>query len=67
MLEHQKKILQEVSYSRNLFKKELIKSFCWLTADEQMIFENWLYDNFNNRYPEIIDQIVSEYAQPFNT
>lgn len=63
MLEHQKKILRGVSQNPDLFKKELIKSFKWLSSNEQILLRRWLFDNFYHLYPETIEKVIDEFAE----
>lgn len=58
MLEHQKIVIKGVIHDKDLFKKELIKSLCWLESGEQQKFQQWIIDNYKNIHPEIIDEII---------
>ena len=58
MLEHQKLVLKNVSYDKDLFKKELIKSFAWLNAYELTQLRVWLNANFKNTHWEVIKDIM---------
>ncbi len=60
MLEYQKKILQKVSFSKDLFVKELKKSFNWLSGNEINDFINWVRKTFSNKYPEEINNVTKQ-------
>ncbi|MBN1118775.1 MAG: hypothetical protein JXA77_16305 [Bacteroidales bacterium] len=57
MLEHHKIILQRVSYDKNLFRKEIVKSFRWLKSYEIIELHQWLKKTYGRRHPEIIKDI----------
>lgn len=59
MLEYAKVILPKVSFSRDLFRKELHKCINWLGDSELEYFKNWCFDNFKEMYPEILDEAFS--------
>ena len=62
MLEYAKVILPKVSFSRELFQKELNKCINWVEENQiQELFE-WCYDNFNDKYPNIIAKEFSNVA-----
>ena len=54
MLAYQKIILEKVSFSGELFHKELKKSLHWLNAEELDQLSIWLNINFLGLYPQII-------------
>ena len=60
MLEHQKILLEQLSYDKHLFRKEIIKSFRWLKSYEIVQLYSWLRDRFGNTHGEVI-QDVFEY------
>lgn len=52
MLEHQKKVLENISWKDEVFQKELVKSKEWLTEKEFRMLEHWLKSRFNDSgYP----------------
>lgn len=54
MFEYEKLILQKVSFSNELFKKELTKSIASLHKDELGKFKDWVFYNFyHTHYNEI--------------
>lgn len=54
MLEYAKVILPKVSFSRDLFQKELNKCINWLGDSELDHFKKWCFDNFQDLYPDIL-------------
>ncbi|PKQ67295.1 hypothetical protein BZG01_07850 [Labilibaculum manganireducens] len=56
MLEHQKFVLQSVSDQKHLFRKELLKSFEWLTEKEQVELFTWLKSNFYFSHKDCVEQ-----------
>jgi hypothetical protein len=54
MLEYTKTILQKVSFSPVLFKKELKKSFKWLSKKEIHALKAWCVRTFGDIYLDII-------------
>lgn len=54
MLEHQKIVLQNVYYNKNLFKKELHKSIDWLSQEELNELWDWLKENYWDTHSELI-------------
>ncbi|MBW6490561.1 MAG: hypothetical protein K0B15_05125 [Lentimicrobium sp.] len=57
MLEYSKTILQKVSFNRDLFRKELIKSMRWLRKEEIILLQIWCLVTFNDKYSEIIREV----------
>jgi hypothetical protein len=42
MLQYVKTILEKVSFSKNLFRKEYRKSFNWLSKSESQELKSWI-------------------------
>jgi len=57
MLEHQKKVLLGVANNPYLFRKELIKSFTWLSASELDDLYKWVKNQFGSQYSHLISEI----------
>lgn len=57
MLEYTKTILQKVSFSKELFSRELRKSFKWLQKDELITLYAWCLLTFNESYQDIIREV----------
>ncbi len=62
MLEHQKTILEKVSDNKELFRKEIIKSFKWLKSYEILELHKWLQENFNTTHEEVIKSVFQYIA-----
>jgi len=62
MLEYAKVILPKVSFSKELFRKELEKCINWVEAPDLEELKDWCYDNFGEMYPEILNQAFTEIA-----
>ena len=54
MLEYAKVILPKVSFSRELFRKELAKCISWVGETEIGHLKEWCYENFLEIYPDIL-------------
>lgn len=59
MLEYAKIILPKVSFSKELFKKELTKCIKWVEAEEVKELHDWCYKNFQNKYADVLDEVFS--------
>ena len=60
MLEFTKKILSKVSFDKNLFRKELLKSISWLTKKETLTLKIWAlttFSKYKNIILDVFDQI----------
>lgn len=57
MLEYSKTILQKVSFNRELFKKELIKSLRWLHKEEIILLKIWCLATFSDTYSDILNEV----------
>ena len=56
MLEYAKVILPKVSFSKDLFKKELNKCIGWLEEDKVHELFQWCNENFKEMYPDVISK-----------
>lgn len=54
MLEYAKVILPKVSFSRELFRKELSKCIDWVEQDQLQELYNWCFQKFQKMYPDIL-------------
>ena len=54
MLEYAKVILPKVSFSRDLFRKELTKCINWMNDSEIKHLKEWCFENFREMYPDIL-------------
>lgn len=62
MLEYAKIILPKVSFSRELFKKELNKCINWVEPEQRLELMNWSYQHFNDLYPDILAEAFAGIA-----
>ncbi len=56
MFEYAKTILSKVSFSSELFSKELRKCINWVEKEKLEDLRIWCYSNFKEIYPDILDQ-----------
>lgn len=62
MLEYAKIILPKVSFSKQLFQKELAKCISWVEPEQLQELYSWCYDNFKEIYPNVIAEAFSDIA-----
>lgn len=62
MLEYAKIILPKVSFSRELFEKELNKCINWVDTVKRPELYTWCRENFSEMYPDIISRAFAEIA-----
>ncbi|MDT8394133.1 MAG: hypothetical protein RQ761_09815 [Bacteroidales bacterium] len=62
MLEYSKLILRKVSFSRELFRKELNKSIKWLKNDEILLLQAWCILTFGDIYEDVIQETFRQLA-----
>lgn len=62
MLEYAKIILPKVSFSKELFEKELNKCINWVDKGKRPELYSWCYENFNEIYPDIISRAFAGIA-----
>lgn len=63
MNEYAKVILPKVSFSRDLFRKELSKCVNWVEdSNELNELMEWCHENFGEMYPELLDEVFSQSA-----
>lgn len=59
MLEYAKAILPKVTFSRLLFKKELLKCIRWMKPGEIKELKRWCFHTFSHQYPDILQEAFS--------
>ncbi len=59
MFEYAKVILPKVSFSRELFRKELAKCMKWVEPNELDEFTQWCNENFGEMYPDILNDVLT--------
>lgn len=62
MLEYAKVILPKVSFSRELFIKELNKCINWVEIDQVQELCNWCYQKFQKLYPNVLAEAFADIA-----
>jgi hypothetical protein len=62
MLEYAKVILPKVSFSKDLFKKELKKCIIWIEEDQVHELYKWCNENFKDQYPKILAEAFAGIA-----
>jgi hypothetical protein len=62
MIEYAKVILPKVIFSRDLFRKELLKCIGWVDKEEVGELHNWCLENFNKIYPDILSEVFDNIA-----
>jgi hypothetical protein len=60
MLEYTKLILSKVSFSRELFGKELKKSAKWLKKEEVLALQAWCMLTFGDIYSDVIQETFKQ-------
>jgi len=58
MLEHQKIVLKGVCDNTPLFRKELLKSMQWIDKSELQEFNLWVWENFRDIQPDVVEQFI---------
>ncbi|WP_372773958.1 hypothetical protein [Mangrovibacterium sp.] len=63
MNEYAKVILPKVSFSRDLFRKELSKCVNWVEDSKELNeLIKWCYENFGEMYPDLLNEVFSQSA-----
>jgi hypothetical protein len=62
MLEYAKVILPKVSFSKQLFSKELNKCIHWVEPDQIPELYSWCYENFKEMYPDVLAEAFAGIA-----
>ncbi|WP_319269887.1 hypothetical protein [uncultured Draconibacterium sp.] len=62
MFEYAKVILPKVSFSKELFSKELAKCINWVEPDQLQNLRNWCYENFKEMYPDVLAEAFADIA-----
>jgi hypothetical protein len=55
-MEYARVILPKVSFSRELFRKELAKCISWVGDSELNSLKEWCFENFKETYPDILTE-----------
>lgn len=62
MLEYAKVILPKVSFSRELFRKELNKCIDWVEPDQVQDLYAWCIQQFQKMYPNVLAEAFADIA-----
>lgn len=62
MLEYAKVILPKVSFSKELFRKELNKCIHWVESSQIQDLYTWCYENFKEIYPDVLAEAFAGIA-----
>jgi len=62
MMEYARVILPKVSFSRDLFRKELTKCINWVGESELNDLKVWCFENFMEMYPDILTKAFAKKA-----
>lgn len=62
MLEYAKVILPKVSFSRELFRKELNKCINWVSDSEIESLREWCFEHFMDQFPDILAEAFEKTA-----
>jgi len=62
MLDHQKIILKQLSHDKEMFRKEIVKSFKWLKSYEIIMLRRWLKENFYSTHADVIHEVFENIA-----
>jgi len=62
MLEYAKIILPKVSFSKELFRKELNKCIHWVEPEQINELYKWCNENFNEMYPDVLTEAFADIA-----
>lgn len=60
MYEYTKTILSKVSFNKELFAKELKKSFRWLKKEELIALQAWCVITFGHVYGDVITEVFKQ-------
>lgn len=62
MLEYAKVILPKVSFSRELFRKELNKCIKWVEPNQVKDLYAWCHQQFQKLYPNVLAEAFANIA-----
>ncbi len=61
------KILESISFDEKLFRKEFIKTLGWVQKEDYLKIEEWMrYNQFSNKYPELLSLLVDYRSKKLN-
>ncbi len=59
MLDIQMQVIDNLSYDRNRFRQEIIKSLAWLRSYEIIFLKKWLKEKYGESHKDIIADIFN--------
>ncbi|MGE4586601.1 MAG: hypothetical protein AB7D05_04590 [Mangrovibacterium sp.] len=63
MIEYAKVILPKVSFSKDLFRKELVKCVNWVEDPVELAeLSSWCREEFGQIYPDILEEVFTTNA-----
>lgn len=62
MLEYAKTVLKNVSFSSELFNKELNKLSNWVTAEEGKELQKWCVSKFGYGHNEVVSKNINQHT-----
>ena len=62
MMEYAKTILPKVSFSKDLFRKELNKCINWVEPQQRTELYHWCLQEFNDLYPDVLEEAFTDIA-----
>ena len=62
MLDYAKVILPKVSFSKELFRKELAKCIRWVEPADVQKLHDWCFENYKDLYPDVLEEEFSHIA-----
>ncbi|HOI49385.1 MAG TPA: hypothetical protein PK167_08775 [Prolixibacteraceae bacterium] len=62
MIEYAKVILPKVVFSKDLFRKELLKCIGWTKPAEMEELKRWCFENFRESFPDILNEAFANIA-----
>jgi hypothetical protein len=62
MFEYAKVILPKVSFSKQLFRKELNKCIHWVEPEQIRELYSWCNENFREMYPDVLKEAFAGVA-----
>ena len=62
MMEYARVILPKVSFSRELFRKELMKCIDWVGESELSELKEWCFENFKEMHSDILTKAFAKRA-----
>ncbi len=62
MIEYAKVILPKVSFSKFLFRKELLKCIGWMKSEERDELQQWCFKTFHAEFADVLEEVFQSQA-----